>query len=297
MYNSSEIDEYGFKRSENFDYQMYERFMSDYLKVLAKRQQKWEEFLSKNSDLTHIDSTLKRYIRKGIPSSKRCDVWMKISGAGKFQKQFPNRFRELIEEEPEKSLKDSIIIDLPRTFPDNSMFNTQKEQLYNILIAFAHSNKAIGYCQGLNYIAGLLLLVTKDEEKSFWLLKIIVEEHVPNYHTSKMENLLRDLAVFKELVIRRVPEVNRHIENLGIYFFYYPFNIYFCFGNLTSFVALTFCFISYLILRISLWLYLILTSVNLLQNLFCFKNDWKNGHVQEQHSRVKRFFVFLQIDY
>lgn len=199
--------------------------MSDYLKVLAKRQQKWDEFLNKNSDLTHIDSTLKRYIRKGIPSSKRCDVWMKISGAGKFQKEFPNRFRELVEEEPEKSLKDSIIIDLPRTFPDNSMFNTKKEQLYNILIAFAHSNKAIGYCQGLNYIAGLLLLVTKDEEKSFWLLKVIVEKHVPNYHTSKMENLLRDLAVFKELVIRRVPEVNRHIENLGELFFILFFEV------------------------------------------------------------------------
>ncbi|XP_037954161.1 growth hormone-regulated TBC protein 1-A [Teleopsis dalmanni] len=212
----SDVDEYGFKRANNFDYKNYEKFMSNYLKTLSKRRMKWEAILQQNSDLTNIDAKLKRYIRKGIPGPYRPDVWMKISGAHKLQQRSPDLYRNLLSSRYEKEISDSISIDLPRTFPDNIYFETKKERLFNILIAYAHHNREVGYCQGLNYIAGLLLIVTDDEEKSFWLLKHIVENIVPQYHTKNMANLLRDLAVFKEMVIRRAPAVNRHIEQLGL---------------------------------------------------------------------------------
>lgn len=62
------MDEYGFKRPENFDYKAYEAFMSSYLKTLAKRRIKWEALMQQsNIDLTNINPKLKRYIRKGIP--------------------------------------------------------------------------------------------------------------------------------------------------------------------------------------------------------------------------------------
>lgn len=140
---------------------------------------------------------------------------MKISGAYSLQQRSPDLYRSLLNAAHEKEISDSISIDLPRTFPDNIFFETKKERLYNILIAYAHHNREVGYCQGLNYIAGLLLIVTDDEEKSFWLLKHIVENIVPQYHTKNMANLLRDMAVFKEMVIRRMPAVNKHIENMG----------------------------------------------------------------------------------
>nr|XP_014094773.1 growth hormone-regulated TBC protein 1-A isoform X2 [Bactrocera oleae]XP_014094775.1 growth hormone-regulated TBC protein 1-A isoform X2 [Bactrocera oleae]XP_014094776.1 growth hormone-regulated TBC protein 1-A isoform X2 [Bactrocera oleae]XP_036228986.1 growth hormone-regulated TBC protein 1-A isoform X2 [Bactrocera oleae] len=212
----SDVDEYGFKRSDNFDYRNYEQFMSGYLKTLTKRRMKWEAILQRNADLTTIDSKLKRYIRKGIPGPFRADVWMKISGAAKLQQRSPALYNNLLGAHYEKEICDSITIDLPRTFPDNIHFDTKKERLFNILVAYAHHNREVGYCQGLNYIAGLLLIVTDDEEKSFWLLKHIVESIVPQYHTKNMANLLRDLAVFKEMIIRRAPQVNRHIENLGL---------------------------------------------------------------------------------
>lgn len=65
----SDVDEYGFKRPENFDYKAYEQFMSNYLKTLAKRRKRWEEILEENVDLSNINSKLKRYIRKGIPGN------------------------------------------------------------------------------------------------------------------------------------------------------------------------------------------------------------------------------------
>lgn len=49
---------------------------------------------------------------------------------------------------------ESIRIDLPRTFPDNVFFENIRTPLFNVLVAYANHNKEIGYCQGLNYIAG-----------------------------------------------------------------------------------------------------------------------------------------------
>ncbi|XP_064554631.1 growth hormone-regulated TBC protein 1-A [Drosophila montana] len=213
----SNVDEYGFKRSEKFDYKNYGTFMDNYLKTLTRRRIKWEAILQQNPDLSVISPKIKRYIRKGIPGPYRADVWMKITGADEAKQRNPNLYRSLLNiEHFNKEISDSISIDLPRTFPDNIHFDSKKERLFNILCAYAHHNRDVGYCQGLNYIAGLLLIVTDDEEKSFWLLKHIVEKIVPQYHSHNMANLLRDLAVFRELVIRRLPAVNRHVEDLGL---------------------------------------------------------------------------------
>lgn len=213
----SDVDEYGFKRGEKFDYKNYGQFMDSYLKTLTRRRIKWEAILQQNLDLSLINPKLKRYIRKGIPGPYRADVWMRITGAEAAKQKNPNLYQSLLNiDHFNKEISDSISIDLPRTFPDNIHFDSKKDRLFNILCAYAHHNRDVGYCQGLNYIAGLLLIVTNDEEKSFWLLKHIVENIVPQYHSHNMANLLRDLAVFRELVIRRVPAVNRHVENLGL---------------------------------------------------------------------------------
>lgn len=49
---------------------------------------------------------------------------------------------------------DAIRIDLPRTFPENVFFENIRTPLFNVLVAYANHNKDVGYCQGLNYIAG-----------------------------------------------------------------------------------------------------------------------------------------------
>lgn len=113
---------------------------------------------------------------------------------------------------------ESIKIDLPRTFPDNIFFENHdiRLKLFNVLVAYAHHNKDVGYCQGLNYIAGLLLIVTKDEEWAFWLLKTLLDNTVRSYHTKTMDGLKIDTAVFRALLIQRAPQVNQRLEVVGL---------------------------------------------------------------------------------
>lgn len=63
----SAVDEYGFERHEDFDYESYEDFMSNYLKVLATRAQKWAMMLGEGKSVKRTN-TVKRYVRKGVPS-------------------------------------------------------------------------------------------------------------------------------------------------------------------------------------------------------------------------------------
>ncbi|XP_043275362.1 growth hormone-regulated TBC protein 1-A-like isoform X2 [Venturia canescens] len=214
----SNVDEYGFERPPNFDYGTYEDFMSDYLKVLAKRAKKWAEIIGEGKSLQR-SLTIKRYVRKGIPGEHRGMVWLAVSGGEELKNASPHLYQRLLEGPHNCQVVDIIKTDLPRTFPDNIFFNNtenHQHQLYNILLAFAHQNETVGYCQGLNYIAGLLLLVTKSEETAFWLLKILIEKILPEYYTPTMDGLLTDIDVLAELVRLKMPDVYQHVTELGL---------------------------------------------------------------------------------
>ncbi|GLV41395.1 uncharacterized protein CBL_06625 [Carabus blaptoides fortunei] len=214
----SRVDEYGFERSSSFNIQVYDEFMSHYLKVLARRNKKWSD-LVKSSQKLKKNSKLKRYVRKGIPSEHRRQFWMFISGAQALRNDNPELYTKLRQLSPKQSIVDTIKTDIPRTFPDNIFFNNSielPEQLYNVLLAYAHHNTEVGYCQGLNYIVGLLLLATKSEETAFWLLKVLIEQILPKYYISTMSGLITDIEVLSQLVHTRDPEVDNHIQKLGV---------------------------------------------------------------------------------
>lgn len=68
--------------------------------------------------------------------------------------------------------------DLPRTFATHPWLRSEEGQaaLRRVLTAFSVHNPGVGYCQGLNFLAALLLTATgKDEETAFWLLAALVE--------------------------------------------------------------------------------------------------------------------------
>lgn len=190
--------------------------MSQYLRILARRAQRWKSLKDKSYKKT---STLKRFVRKGIPIEYRTNVWMKVSGADSLRENSPYTYSDLKQKVINNSITEAIKIDLPRTFPDNLYFSNHSllpNALFNMLAAFAHQNKEVGYCQGLNYIAGLLLLATKDEESSFWLLKVLVEQILPKYYIATMSGLLTDLEVLNELVLKSEPAVHRHIHQISM---------------------------------------------------------------------------------
>ncbi|XP_032681560.1 growth hormone-regulated TBC protein 1-A-like isoform X2 [Odontomachus brunneus] len=192
--------------------------MSEYLKVLAKLAKKWAKIIGEGKS-PQRSITIKKYVRKGIPAGYRGLVWLAVSGGEDMKNASPDLYERLLQSPYNPEVADVIKTDLPRTFPDNIFFNNtenQQHELYNVLLAFAHQNKTVGYCQGLNYIAGLLLLVTKSEETAFWLLKVLIDKILPDYYTRTMDGLLIDIDVLAELVRIKMPDVYQHVTNIGL---------------------------------------------------------------------------------
>lgn len=108
-------------------------------------------------------------IRNGVPRLKRGEVWMYLAEqfclntAPVDIKKFPNYntpYHVLL-----KSLTEhqhAIFIDLGRTFPNHQYYKASlgigQLSLFNILKAYSILDPELGYCQGLGFICGVLLL-------------------------------------------------------------------------------------------------------------------------------------------
>ncbi|KAF0026593.1 hypothetical protein F2P81_021330 [Scophthalmus maximus] len=159
-------------------------------------------------------SKLKRYVRKGVPNEHRAMIWMAASGAQERQESIPGYYQSLLAMEHDAKLKETIQMDINRTFPNNVLFKSRAESglqraLYNVLLAYGHHNKAVGYCQGMNFIAGYLIIITKDEDKSFWLMDALLGRILPDYYSPAMLGLKIDQEVLEELVKAKAPAVGQ----------------------------------------------------------------------------------------
>ncbi|KAI5694131.1 hypothetical protein M8J76_009857 [Diaphorina citri] len=228
----SDVDEYGFKRGANFDYVAYETFMSEYIGVLAKRSKKWAAilplFTNKPNPSWNKSKKAKRYLRKGIPITYRPQIWMIISEADTLKK-VTHQTRHygtggyyafmLNNKILDPDIGETIRTDLPRTFPENIFFRNSLEhqqQLSRILKVFALDEKNIGYCQGLNYIAALILLVTKHEENTYWIFRSVINKYFSDYYTKTLTGVVRDIDVLSELVKIKMPHLYDHISKVGV---------------------------------------------------------------------------------
>ena len=88
-----------------------------------------------------------------------------------------------------------------------------QQSLRNVLLAFAENNPQVGYCQSMNFLAAVLLLVV-DEESAFWCLTAIVERVMPGYFSVCMEMTLVDQGVLSDFLILEDPQLVTHLEHL-----------------------------------------------------------------------------------
>ncbi|CAA7392809.1 unnamed protein product [Spirodela intermedia] len=116
---------------------------------------------------------------------------------------------------PEK-WKGQIEKDLPRTFPGHPALDEDgRNALRRLLTAYARHNPSVGYCQAMNFFAGLLLLLM-PEENAFWSLLGIIDNYFDGYYSEEMIESQVDQLVFEELVRERFPKLVNHLDYLGV---------------------------------------------------------------------------------
>ncbi|KAE8075583.1 hypothetical protein FH972_014281 [Carpinus fangiana] len=161
--------------------------------------------------------TLKRLIRKGIPPVLRPKVWFSLSGAAKKKSTVPESYYNDLSKAVEGKVTPAtrqIDHDLPRTFPGHPWLDTPEGHaaLRRVLVGYSFRDSDVGYCQGLNYVAALLLLVMKTEEDAFWMLAVLLENVLVNdCYTTNLSGCHVEQRVFKDLLAKKMAS---HLEAL-----------------------------------------------------------------------------------
>ncbi|XP_072039831.1 LOW QUALITY PROTEIN: TBC1 domain family member 1-like [Amphiura filiformis] len=147
---------------------------------LIHATKEWERLLIQpNKSTAKVDEDeINRLFKQGIPRSKRGEIWTFLVDQHKLRKQsitmaIPHHdsYVELLKRLT--THQHSILIDLGRTFPTHAYFANPlgrgQLSLFNLLKAFSLLDEEVGYCQGLSFVAGVLLMHL-DEEDAFEML-------------------------------------------------------------------------------------------------------------------------------
>ncbi|CAO3654291.1 unnamed protein product [Cunninghamella echinulata] len=112
----------------------------------------------------------------------------------------------------------AILRDLERTFPHYEYFQTKEGQdaLFNVVKAYSLYDLDIGYCQGIAFIAGPLLM-NMPEEEAFGVLVKLMDKYQLKGHFAPQLNLLHQrMYQLDGLIYDQLPHLHRHFEHLGI---------------------------------------------------------------------------------
>lgn len=220
-------DQYGFLKANHYvAASEYDLWNAGYRSVQERRLRKWMALMREHHLAFHEPSRFparsaktERFILKGIPAIWRGAAWFHYAGGQQYLDSQPHLYADLVcrsENDLGDADRDAIERDLHRTFPDNIHFKSPGaspdtdrpilRSLRRVLRAFAVHSPKIGYCQSLNFLAGLLLLFL-PEEKTFILLHIITRSYLPGTHSLNLEGANIDLWVLMQALRTTLPDV------------------------------------------------------------------------------------------
>ena len=159
----------------------------------------------------------KKLVANGSPSSIRNILWMLIANIDIHDNNDISLNELMQTENIEPKIDDQIQKDLYRTyFPNETYTNEQLNQLYNLLKIFAIHNKEIGYCQGMNFIAKFILIISNYNVVNAFHLMMFVFTNIKGYFIDNFPLLTLNLHVFNYYFQRILPKLYQHFKQLEI---------------------------------------------------------------------------------
>ncbi|ORX92918.1 RabGAP/TBC [Basidiobolus meristosporus CBS 931.73] len=136
--------------------------------------------------------------QQGIPQRLRGVLWQTMChGRSTYLETMYNQL--LHEPSPYERI---IIRDLPRTFPKLDMFKDQggvgQTRLFNVMKAYAIYDDGVGYCQGMGFLVGPLLM-NMPEREAFCVFVRLMEDYGMRSMFTREDGRLRVKALSVEL--------------------------------------------------------------------------------------------------
>ncbi|KAJ5174224.1 uncharacterized protein N7482_000101 [Penicillium canariense] len=155
-------------------------------------------------------------IQQGVPPPLRGVVWPSLAGA-----RDPTLLEEFQRLSGESSPYDGLIgKDIGRSFPNVEMFRDPngegQQMLARVLRCFSLYDAKIGYCQGLGFVVGPLLMHMSDAEAFCVLVRLMDHYNLRTCYLPDLSGLHLHVYQFQNLLARHRPELFEHLESLNV---------------------------------------------------------------------------------
>ncbi|PNH10162.1 Rab GTPase-activating protein 1-like [Tetrabaena socialis] len=147
------------------------------------------------------------------PRQLRVELWMSSLAR---RASLVDEYQKYLAQDIAREAAVDIDKDVQRTFPNTRRFHSEdgQAQLRSVLRAYAAYDPEVAYCQGMNFIAGLLLMYLPSEAHAFAALVVLMEDRkLRSFYHRSMALLQVQLWQLSRLIS---PALNQHLEALGV---------------------------------------------------------------------------------
>ncbi|KDD76275.1 Rab-GTPase-TBC domain-containing protein, partial [Helicosporidium sp. ATCC 50920] len=135
----------------------------------------FSEDLEDDDEEEYVELQCGKTLFSAVPARMRTELWLSQLHHDAPSVQAVRRYYSFVNQTPPRSVAAEIEKDLHRTFPGHPRLSSDAGQhaLRRLLCAYASCDPAIGYTQGMNFVAALVVLTIPSEPEAFgifWLL-------------------------------------------------------------------------------------------------------------------------------
>lgn len=188
----------------------------------------WKVYMAGNPRLRN-PKTLSSLMRKGVPPELRGELWahclgLKLATGGEAlplplviqaDAQAEQQEADVAEAAPvhgaargvPSHIAEIIEADVARTFPEDNEFQQANgpAKLRRVLQGFAAADADLGYCQSLNFLAAVFLMIFHDERVTLAAVgQTLLKLGIRNWYTNGMHQLRADTVVLEDLMHERL---------------------------------------------------------------------------------------------
>ncbi|GAN09322.1 hypothetical protein MAM1_0259c08847 [Mucor ambiguus] len=178
----------------------------------------WEAVIQDSDQVAlRLPHLLSLKLRSGIPTRVRGLMWQAMSKSASLHLE--TVYKQLCKE---KSPHERIIQrDLARTFPRIDMFKQENGQgqsrMKRILESYSLYDPDVGYCQGLAFLVGPLLMNIPETQSFCVFVRLMETYEMRSMFTLNMEGLQLRLYQFSSLLHDIVPKLAHYLDSHAIH--------------------------------------------------------------------------------
>lgn len=159
-------------------------------------------------------------IRQGIPEFLRGSVWQKLALSRELLQKYSPDVYEVMRKQKDAPCESDIIRDINRTFPKHVLYRDRQGlgqmQLLNVLRAYSVFNPEVGYCQGMGFICGLLLMYMREDDAFLMLISLLENYRMAGLFMPNLPLLNKYFFQLQRLLEIHMPLLHSHLSAQGV---------------------------------------------------------------------------------